>query len=171
MTDLPPDVRDRAAQAARLLPWPTVSGLTADEYWPAVVDAVAEVLAADQPKSTWPGDDFDGVRDALALEVRAHARTADELEVLRAWVEQLEGEVARRKRDGEALNTECEQIGEKADEAWRALNPYMARVEQLTTALTEIVAANDASTDQLPRSMWSAITRARAALSAGEEKS
>jgi hypothetical protein len=63
--DIPPDVRGRAATAARAA-WLNASAPVA-ETWPAVVDAVAEVLAADQPKSTWPGDDFDGVRDFLAL--------------------------------------------------------------------------------------------------------
>jgi hypothetical protein len=44
MTDLPTDVRDRAATAARAA-WLNASAPVA-ETWPAVVDAVAEVLAA-----------------------------------------------------------------------------------------------------------------------------
>jgi hypothetical protein len=45
-SDLPPDVRDRAAQAAREAG--TLTGMfTPEQYWGNVVDAVAEVLTKD----------------------------------------------------------------------------------------------------------------------------
>jgi hypothetical protein len=115
MTELPPDVRDRAARALYSIEtgrghhqWVYAAPSTQEKCF-AKVDAVAEVTAADG--SFW-------------ARYREYDRVATDRDALKA------------------------------------------RVDLLTTALTEIVAANDASTDQLPRSMWSAITRARAVLSA-----
>jgi hypothetical protein len=79
--------------------------------------------------------------------------------------EQLKARVAELEERGR-LKLRQWQVAGKHVEQMTALK---ARVDLLTTALTEIVAANDASTDQLPRSMWSAITRARAVLAATPE--
>jgi hypothetical protein len=64
------------------------------------------------------------------------------------------------------LRRNAQRVVERRNHLAEGNDRLKARVDLLTTALTGLVEANDASTDQLPRSMWSALTRARAVLSA-----
>jgi len=91
MPDIDPDVRDRAAQAAEasMSKWGEHYNDVDRRMTLEVVDAVAEVLAADPLNPTWPGDDLDGVRAALALEERAHVRTQEELADVQARADLL----------------------------------------------------------------------------------
>jgi hypothetical protein len=84
-------VRDRAEWLARTLirgdQFITVGVLESGEV--RVEYGKGAYILTIRDKPTWPGDDLDGVRAALALEVRDHARTADEVAGLQARVDKL----------------------------------------------------------------------------------
>ncbi|MCW2767579.1 MAG: hypothetical protein JWO11_3538 [Nocardioides sp.] len=119
MTELPPDVRDRAAQAAALAfrtKFGTTASTTHTVRWGAVVDAVAEVLATGPPVLR--------AGDTVQIYDAGNFRSA---------VVKFFGNLAGPL------------VVEPTDEGHDALK---ARVDLLTTALTGLVAAvNDCAHD------------------------
>lgn len=162
---LPPDVRDRAETAAyqayvRVAPGPQ------SDRWGAVVDAVAEVLAAEQPQHEFTCPACGAVTRARMADANEKA----ERDALKARVAELREDARRDSHDYELLRQHNEQLSEALgmsrkeyggknisdlDEydrlrltanGFQAMNGVLelqvkrqrARVDLLTTALTEI---------------------------------
>jgi hypothetical protein len=107
MPDLPPDVRDRAAQAAHETYWGEDECLTGEEpkVWARVVDAVVEVLAADRGPS---GDVWFSSQHVRELA----AEYVTQRDALKARVAELREDARRDSHDYELLRRESEQLRE-----------------------------------------------------------
>jgi hypothetical protein len=177
--DIPPDVRDRAAQAA-CVAWQFGWVPSERVEWLAVVDAVAEVLAAEQrPPNDYSGGPLRSERELLleaqvaeleeelereqTRQTQSEARVLAERDALKARVAELSTEHLHLSHEVEALeewnfwlSRTLRDMARRATsfrssyyrtarESTRYVierNEARARVDLLTTALTEI-AHND----------------------------
>jgi hypothetical protein len=134
MTELPPDVRDRAAEAAREAG--TLTGMfTPEQYWGNVVDAVAEVLAAEQSK---PDDQLAALEAEFpeqAPMLRQAMKDAPAV-ILRLWarVDELEGALAE---DDKLLRFAVDRglLSQHVDTLIAERDALKARVAELEGAL------------------------------------
>jgi BMFP domain-containing protein YqiC len=168
---LPPDVRHRAAQRAQST-WLT----RPSDGWRAVVDAVAEVLAvpfqeAVRRNALNAATVVDVMAERDALKVRVAELEAQNKQPQHEFTCPACGAVTRARMADAENEPLMERVGNRLVQTRKERDVLLARVEVLTTALTDIVSEYSGRYGDYRRKELDArMRRARAVLSAGEVK-